>query len=74
MSSSFSSSPELSPEQLSIPQIRKYLHDIRDSWSKHSTESLFLPSQHLPNGMSYESFALKQVLQSNQKRHSRISK
>lgn len=59
------------PEDMTIPQVRKSLHQLRASWAENSPNSVFYPSKLLSNGMSMETFALAQVSGSHKKRHSK---
>ncbi len=65
-------SPEIvDPEDMTVPQVRKALHQLRAAWAENSPTSVFYPSKLLSNGMSMESFALAQVSGSHKKRHSK---
>ncbi len=54
---------------MTVPQVRRCLNQIRIAWSQHSPNSVFYPSKLLTNGVSIETFALAQVNESHKKRH-----
>ena len=55
--------------ELSLPEMRRALAEIRKAWAAHSPEEICYPTRVLANGLTIETVALAKVCEGHRRRH-----